>query len=105
MSLELQEIKEDPINDPVNDPINDPISDPINDPINDPRDINYLHLVSVEDNLDKLLGFYYWKRYIASAFWSNISTPINLAITLMTAMTTAQATTLNLFSNIVLRLR
>ena len=65
----------------------------------DSRKINYLHLVSVEDNLDKLLGFYYWKRYIAAAFWSNISTPINLAITLMTAMTTAQATTLNLFSN------
>lgn len=65
----------------------------------DSRKINYLHLVSVEDNLDKLLGFYYWKRYIAAAFWSNISTPINLAITLLTAMTTAQATTLNLFSN------
>ena len=63
------------------------------------KQINYLHLVSVEDNLDKLLGFYYWKRYVAAAFWSNISTPINLAITLMTAMTTAQAATLNLFSN------
>lgn len=59
------------------------------------KHINYLHLVSVEDNLDKLLGFYYWKRYIAAAFWSNLSTPINLAITLMTAMTTAQATTLS----------
>lgn len=48
------------------------------------KQINYLHLVSVEDNLDKLLGFYYWKRYVSAAFWSNISTPINLAITLMT---------------------
>jgi hypothetical protein len=30
------------------------------------KKINYLHLVSVEDNLDKLLGFYYWKRYIGN---------------------------------------
>lgn len=50
-------------------------------------------LKTIQKNLDKEIGFYYWKKYIASAFWSNISTPINLAITLLTAITTGQATT------------
>jgi len=50
-------------------------------------------LRTIENKLDKEIGFYYWKRYIASAFWSNISTPINLSITLLTAITTGQATT------------
>jgi hypothetical protein len=59
---------------------------------------NNVFIETIEDNIDKLLGFYYWKRYVASAFWSNISTPINLGITLLTALTTAQATTYNLFS-------
>jgi hypothetical protein len=56
-------------------------------------------MVTMEDNIDRTIGFYYWKRYVASAFWANISTPINLAITLLTALTTAQATTSNLFSS------
>lgn len=50
-------------------------------------------LRTIENKLDKEIGFYYWKKYIASAFWSNISTPINLSITLLTAITTGQATT------------
>jgi hypothetical protein len=56
-------------------------------------------MATMEDNIDRTIGFYYWKRYVASAFWSNLSTPINLSITLLTALTTAQATTTNLFSN------
>jgi hypothetical protein len=50
----------------------------------------------LEHKLNVDLGLYWWKQYVASAFWSNISTPLNLAITLMTAITTAQATTNNL---------
>jgi len=53
----------------------------------------------IEDRLNKDLGFSWWKKYIAAAFWSNISTPVNLSITILTALTTAQATTSNLLSS------
>jgi len=52
----------------------------------------------LETRLNKELGFLWWKKYIAAAFWSNISTPVNLSITVLTALTTAQATTNNLLS-------
>jgi hypothetical protein len=41
----------------------------------------------LENKLDTDLGFYFWKKYIAQ-----ISMPVNLTITLLTALTTAQAT-------------
>ncbi len=47
----------------------------------------------LQKKLDIALGFGWWKKYIAAAFWSNLSTPFNLSITLLTALTTAQATT------------
>ena len=50
------------------------------------------------EKLNKDIGFYWWKRYVAAAFWANISTPFNLAITLITAMTTGQAATQDLIS-------
>lgn len=52
----------------------------------------------IEHKLNVEIGFGWWKQYIAAAFWSNLSLPINLSITLMTALTTAQATTDNLLS-------
>ena len=52
----------------------------------------------LESRLNKELGFLWWKKYIAAAFWSNISTPVNLSITVLTALTTTQATTNNLLS-------
>lgn len=45
----------------------------------------------LEQKLNGELGFNWWKRYVAVAFWSNVSTPVNLAITMFTALTTAQA--------------
>jgi hypothetical protein len=45
----------------------------------------------LENKIDQDLGFYFWKRYTSAAFWTQISTPINLIITLMTALTTAQS--------------
>jgi hypothetical protein len=48
--------------------------------------INFL-----ENKLNTDIGFYYWKRYVAATFWAQIATPVNLAITLMTALTTAEA--------------
>ena len=50
------------------------------------------------EKLNKDIGFYWWKRYVAAAFWANISTPFNLAITLITALTTGQAATQDLLS-------
>ena len=44
------------------------------------------------------IGYYWWKRYIYSAFWSNISTPINLSIVVFTTLTTGQAATQTLLS-------
>lgn len=57
---------------------------------------NQPEMVALESHLNKVLGYSWWKKYVAAAFWSNISTPINLSITMMTALTTAQATTQNL---------
>jgi hypothetical protein len=48
--------------------------------------INFL-----ENKLNTDISFYYWKRYVAATFWAQIATPVNLAITLMTALTTAEA--------------
>jgi flagellar biosynthesis protein FliQ len=56
-----------------------------------PYKIKYLQ--DLEEKLDEVLAFYFWKKYIASAFWANISLPINLSITLLTAITTAQTST------------
>ena len=50
------------------------------------------------DKLNYDIGFYFWKRYVYCAFWSNISTPINLAITILTALTTGQSATNSLIS-------
>ena len=44
------------------------------------------------------IGYYWWKRYIYAAFWSNISTPINLSIVVLTTLTTGQAATQSLLS-------
>jgi hypothetical protein len=52
-----------------------------------------------EKKLDSDLGYCWWKRYVSAALWSNISTPINLAITLLTAVTTGQAASKDLLSD------
>jgi len=49
--------------------------------------------LQIKEKLNKDLGFYYWKYYIAGAFWSNIATPINLFITILSAIISAQANT------------
>lgn len=53
----------------------------------------------LEDKLDGEIGNHWWKVYIASAFWSNVSTPINLLITLLSAVTAGQASTDTLLSH------
>ena len=69
-----------------------------NNYIKDERNIENLkaQVRDINDKLDFQIGFYWWKKYIAGAFWSNISTPVNLCITLITALTTGQAATKDL---------
>lgn len=61
-----------------------------------PKSKQYLEIL--EDKLNRDLGFYYWKRYSAAAFWAQISMPINLVITMLTGLTTAQANSSNFIS-------
>jgi hypothetical protein len=56
-------------------------------------------VIFLKKKIDKEIGYNYWKKYIASVFWSQISTPINLAITMLTAITTAQIQTNDFISS------
>jgi hypothetical protein len=47
--------------------------------------------------INKDTGYYWWKRYIYAGFWSVSSNPINLCITIFTAITTGQSATGSLF--------
>ena len=51
-----------------------------------------------ENKINYDIGYYWWKYYVYGAFWNNISTPINLAITIITALTTGQSASQNLIS-------
>ncbi len=48
---------------------------------------------TLENKLNEDIGLYYWKKYVAAAFWQHISLPINLVMTFLTALTAAQANT------------
>ncbi len=51
----------------------------------------------LENKLDKMIGFCYWKTYVATTLYANISTPINLSITIFTALMTAHSSTSSSF--------
>jgi hypothetical protein len=68
----------------------------INENDNKDDDYYYNDMCRIRDKVNKKIGYNWWKRYIAGAFWSNITTPTNLAITLLTAVTTGEAATKNL---------
>ena len=48
--------------------------------------------------INETIGYYWWKQYFYTGFWSYISTPINLAITVLTALTTGQSATQGLIT-------
>ena len=50
------------------------------------------------EKLNYDIGYFWWKQYTYCAFWSNISTPLNLLITILTALTTGQSATNSLIS-------
>ena len=58
------------------------------------------NVINIDDEsngyIEKLnydIGYFWWKQYVYCAFWNNISTPINLLITILTALTTGQSAT------------
>jgi len=53
--------------------------------------LNYMDEIETKLNLE--IGYRFWKKYVNAAFWSYISLPINLSITMLTALSTGQATT------------
>jgi fumarate reductase subunit C len=57
------------------------------------------NMKTLENHLNRILAQQWWQKYIAAAFWSNMSTPVNLTIMLLTTLTTGQATTSNLLSS------
>lgn len=59
--------------------------------------INSMH--NIKKKLNKKIGFWWWKSYVASAFWSNIATPLNLSLSIITLLTTGQASSKSLFSD------
>ena len=69
-------------------------------PIDNPEEKSLVikKVIFLKKKLDKEIGYNYWKKYVASVFWSQISTPINLTITMLTAVTTAQIQTNDLIS-------
>ena len=54
------------------------------------------YMIDLETKINTEIGYRFWKKYVNAAFWSYISLPINLSITMMTALSTGQATTNNL---------
>ncbi len=62
------------------------------------NNMKYNQMKKLENKLNGELGDLWWNKYISSAFWSNISTPINLAITILSAITAGQATTEKMIS-------
>jgi hypothetical protein len=53
--------------------------------------VEYVKLL--QTRLSKVIGWRYWKKYIAASFWANISTPINLTLTLTSTIISAQTST------------
>lgn len=50
-------------------------------------------MLTLQENLNMRIGTHCWKKYINAAFWNYISTMINFAITLFTAMSAGQTGT------------
>jgi hypothetical protein len=54
------------------------------------------YMEEIETKVNTEIGYRFWKKYVTAAFWSYISLPINLSITMLTALSTGQAATNNL---------
>jgi uncharacterized membrane protein len=55
-------------------------------------------LIGYIKKINETIGYYWWKQYVYTGFWSYISTPINLSITVFTALTTGELATRDFLS-------
>jgi len=60
---------------------------------------NNLHIYEIFKRLNRTIGHYRKKNYISSCFWSGLTWPINLAITIITALTTGEALAHNILDH------
>lgn len=82
---------------PMNSPDRQIHNELKNEPHNErPMDRVDIAIKRLEIKLNGDIGYAWWNKYVAAAFWSNVSLPLNLTITLLTALTTVQTTTENL---------
>ena len=66
-----------------------------NNPVH-PSQTHAEYINDLQTKINVEIGYRFWKKYVNAAFWSYISLPINLSITMLTALSTGQATTDNL---------
>ena len=45
----------------------------------------------LESEINHIIGIRWWKPYISGAFWSNIATPINISISILSLITAGQS--------------
>jgi hypothetical protein len=60
---------------------------------------NNLYIYDIFKRLNRTIGYYRKKNYISSCFWSSLTWPINLAITIITALTTGEALAHNILDH------
>jgi hypothetical protein len=53
-------------------------------------------LEKIQNKLDGEIGYMWWKRYIAMAYWNNLATTLNFSITILTVVISGQANTNNM---------
>jgi hypothetical protein len=65
---------------------------------NDRMTIRKNNMELIESKLNKVLYVIWYRKYIGYNFWNNIGSPMNLSITLLTALTTSSSTNTSIFS-------
>lgn len=61
--------------------------------------LSKISMLNMENRINESIGYNWWKKYISAAFWSNISAPVNICITIFTALTTGELATSTVLSS------
>lgn len=54
-----------------------------------------IEMEQLERELNRVIGMYWWKPYIGGVFWSNVSTPLNISISILSLLTAGQGSLSN----------
>ena len=57
-----------------------------------------LDVESLENEINHTIGVKWWKPYISGAFWSNIATPLNISLSVLSLLTAGQEALSSFFS-------